>query len=136
MKEKRNESKIRIIIGHEDKKVCKIMADALGKLEYVEIVGIAESGIDTYHKIVELEPEMIFIQYYFADLGKLELIKKIAKKMKDNLPVFNVIVNEIPHEELKQMLDITDDKIDGLVREPYNERVVETIQVYMEHRWG
>ena len=122
--------KIRTLIAHNDEEVRNTIVNAIEKMKDVEIVGTTIEGKETYQKILELKPELIFTQYNFENMSGLELMKQSKEKLQDDLPIFNIIVDEIPHNELKEALNITDDKINALVRKPYYNRVVEIMEVY------
>ena len=122
--------KIRTLIAHNDEKVRNTILNAIENRNDIEIVGTTIEGKETYQKILELKPELIFTQYNFENMSGLELMKETKEKLQDDLLIFNIIVDEIPHDELKKALNITDDKINALVREPYGNRVAEIIEVY------
>ena len=55
-------NKIRILVAHDDKTIKEKIVDSIKNLEYVEIVGTTTHGDETYNKIINLKPEMVFTQ--------------------------------------------------------------------------
>lgn len=127
-------NKIRTFIAHNNLGIQQTIIDSIKKLPYVEIIGTATDGIDTYNKIVELEPELVFTKYNFDNMSGLELVSKTKEKLQERFPVFNTI-GEIPDNELMQILNITGDKLNADVTEPYAESASEIIEAYKEYKY-
>lgn len=127
-------NKIRTFIAHNNLGIQQTIIDSIKKLPYVEIIGTATDGIDTYNKIVELEPELVFSKYNFDNMSGLELVSKTKEKLQERFPVFNTI-GEIPDNELMQILNITGDKLNADVTEPYAESASEIIEAYKEYKY-
>lgn len=127
-------NKIRTFIAHNNLGIQQTIIDSIKKLPYVEIIGTATDGIDTYNKIVELEPELVFSKYNFDNMSGLELVLKTKEKLQERFPVFNTI-GEIPDNELMQILNITGDKLNADVTEPYAESASEIIEAYKEYKY-
>ena len=109
------------------------IVDSIKNLEYVEIVGTTTDGNETYDKIINLQPEMVFTQYNMNNMNGLEIIRKSKEKLNNNIPVFNFIVNTISDKELKEAIDISGGKVNALIREPYQERVIGIMNDYKEY---
>lgn len=127
-------NKIRTFIAHNNLGIQQTIIDSIKKLPYVEIIGTATDGIDTYNKIVELEPEFVFSKYNFDNMSGLELVSKTKEKLQERFPVFNTI-GEIPDNELMQILNITGNKLNADVTEPYAESASEIIKAYKEYKY-
>lgn len=127
-------NKIRTFIAHNNLGIQQTIIDSIKNLPYVEIIGTATDGIDTYNKIVELEPELVFSKYNFDNMSGLELVSKTKEKLQERFPVFNTI-GEIPDNELMQILNITGDKLNADVTEPYAESASEIIEAYKEYKY-
>lgn len=127
-------NKIRTFIAHNNLGIQQTIIDSIKKLPYVEIIGTATDGIDTYNKIVELEPELVFSKYNFDNMSGLELVSKTKEKLQERFPVFNTI-GEIPDNELMQILNITGNKLNADVTEPYAESASEIIKAYKEYKY-
>lgn len=126
-------NKIRILVAHNDKTIKDKIVDSIKNLEYVEIVGTTTDGNETYDKIINLQPEMVFTQYNMNNMNGLEIIRKSKEKLNNNIPVFNFIVNTISDKELKEAIDISGGKVNALIREPYQERVIGIMNDYKEY---
>ena len=126
--------KIRTIVAHNDDTIREAIVNSISSLEYINIVGIACDGIDTYKKIVELKPELVFSKYNFSNMSGLELIRKTKEKLQDQFPSFSTI-GEIPDNELMEVINITDNKLNACVREPYAGTAKDIIEAYKEYKY-
>ena len=127
-------NKIRILVAHNDEIVKNEIVNSIKNLDFVEIVGIAKCGTETYEKIINLKPEMVFTKYDFDNMNGLEIMKKSKEELdKNNVPVFNLIVDKINENELQYVVEIMGNKLNALVREPYNERVINILKDYNEY---
>lgn len=122
--------KIRTVVAHNNEKIRNAIVNSINTLNYVEVVGVAENGLDTYNKILELKPEMVFSKYEFQNISVLEIMKKSKEKLNENIPVFNVIVDNISEDILKEAVETVGDKMNALVREPYQDRVINILEEY------
>ena len=124
--------KIRTLIAHNEEDIKNEIVNSIKNLDFVEIVGIASNGIDAYNKIVDLKPQMVFAKYEFNNMTSLDIMRKTKEKLDNNIPVFNIIVDEISNEDLKQAQDIVGDKL-GLVRRPYPFMVTNILEEYKNY---
>jgi len=124
--------KIRTVIAHDNEEIIKVISNSIAKLKYVEIVGTASDGIETYNKIIELKPEFVFSKYDYSNMSGLELIRKIKEKLNDKFPVFNTI-EEIPDNELMEVIHITGNKLNAWVRKPYEVSARDIIKAYRRY---
>lgn len=125
--------KIRTVVAHNSEEIRNIIVNSISNLEYVEVVGTAADGIDTYNKIIDLKPEMVFTKYDFNNMNTLDIMRKSKEKLDNNIPVFNLIVDDIPDEKLQEAMNIVGDKLNALVRKPYVYRVVNILEDYKEY---
>ena len=125
--------KIRTLIAHNDINITNKIVDAIKKLDFVDIVGTAKDGTETYHKIVDLKPEMIFTKYAMDNMNGLDLVKSSKEKLKNNIPVFNMIIdNKVQENEIDEMYDIIGKNLNSLISNSDNigNNVVDIINQY------
>jgi len=126
--------KIRTIIADNDKEDKEKIVDILGKRDDVEVVAVAESAIDTYNKIVELKPEMVFVKYDFGtDMNGLDIIRKSKETLNEDAPVFNLIASTIPEKEFTETFKIAEGKMNSIIKENTEERYNGIIEDYKEY---
>lgn len=126
--------KIRTLIAHNDDVIKNEIVSSIKDLEFVEVIGTAKCGTETYEKIINLKPEMVFTEYNFDNMNGLEIMKKSKEKLdKNNVPVFNLIVDNINENELQDAVKIMGNKLNALVRRPYKERSISIIKDYVEY---
>ena len=108
--------KIRTLIAHNDINITNKIVDAIKKLDFVDIVGTAKDGTETYHKIVDLKPEMIFTKYAMDNMNGLDLVKSSKEKLENNIPIFNMIIdNKVQENEIDEMYDIIGRKLNSVI---------------------
>lgn len=128
-------NKIRTFIAHNDLNITKDIVKAVEDLEYVDIVGTAKDGKETYNKIIELKPEIVFTKYNMENMNGYEIIKSSKEKLENNIPVFNMIIdNNVKEEEIDKVYDIIGDKLNSLITEPISNNIINIINDYNEYK--
>lgn len=126
--------KIRTIIANNDDSEKNKIVDILNKRKDIEIVAVANSAEDTYNKIVELKPEMVFAKYDFGtNMNGLDIIKKSKAALNDKVPVFNIITIDIPKEDYLEAKREIGDKMNTVIREQTETRYNGIIDDYKEY---
>ena len=129
--------KIRTLIAHNDINITNRIVDAIKKLDFVDIVGTAKDGTETYHKIVDLKPEMIFTKYAMDNMNGLDLVKSSKEKLENNIPIFNMIIdNKVQENEIDEMYDIIGRKLNSVISSSDNisNSVVDIINQYNDYK--
>lgn len=126
--------KIKVLIAHNDKKVEEEVVNSIKSLDYAEIVGTANTGEDTYTKIINLKPDVVFTKYDFEKLDGLQIIEKAEGELKENIPTFNLIIEdkEVSEERLVQTLRKVGTKLNTFVRVPFGKRALEVLEKQKE----
>ena len=126
-------NKIKTIIAHDDEQICQNIKKYMSKLEYVEVLAIANDGIDTYKKILELKPEVVFTKYNFENMQGLELFKKTKEHLKENTPIFNIITNPISQQKINETYEIIGKKFNVLITDVKEEKIINIMENYKEY---
>ena len=129
--------KIRTLIAHNDINITNKIVDAIKKLDFVDIVGTAKDGTETYHKIVDLKPEMIFTKYAMDNMNGLDLVKSSKEKLENTIPIFNMIIdNKVQENEIDEMYDIIERKLNSVISSSDNisNSVVDIINQYNDYK--
>ena len=129
--------KIRTLIAHNDINITNKIVDAIKKLDFVDIVGTAKDGTETYHKIVDLKPEVIFTKYAMDNMNGLDLVKSSKEKLENNIPIFNMIIdNKVQENEIDEMYDIIGRKLNSVISSSDNisNSVVDIINQYNDYK--
>lgn len=129
-----NMEKIRTVVAHNNEEIRKAIIDSIKGLDYIDIVGTASDGANTYKTIVDLKPDMVFSKYDFSDMPGIELVTKTKEKLKGDFPSFNTI-GEIPDNELMQVINITDKRLNACVRPPNYGAVKDIVEAYKEYKY-
>ncbi len=108
-------SKIRTLISYNNQSARNKILNKISNLNFVDIVGVADTGADTYNKIIDLKPEMVFTSYNFEDMNGLELMQKSKQTLNNEIPIFNFIVEQLPSQEIMKLASIDDSKINAII---------------------
>lgn len=128
--------KIRTLIAHDDLNVTNDIINTMNNLDYVEIVGTAINGTETYNKIIDLKPEIVFAKIDMDSMSSIELMKKSKEDLQDNIPIFNFITKrDVSSEYIKEAYSIIGRKLNPFVEEPINKLEINSIMKnYKEYK--
>ena len=127
--------KIRTLIAHNDVNITNDIVKAIENLEYVDIVGTAKDGKETYNKIIDLKPEMVFAKFNMENMNGFEIAKSSKEKLENNVPIFNMIIdNNVKEEEIDKVYDMIGNKLNSLITEPISNNIVNIINDYKEYK--
>ena len=132
-----SDRKIRTLVAHNDINVRNNIIKAIKTLNFVDVVGTANSGIEAYNKIVDLKPEMVFTKYAMDNMNGIDLVKCSKEKLQDKIPVFNMIIdNNVQENEIDKMYDIIGRKLNSIIsdQDTVGENVADIISQYNEYK--
>lgn len=125
--------KIRTLISYNTETEITPIINKVKELNYVDLVGVSTNGIDTYNKIINLKPEMVFAEYNLEGMNGLELIEKSKEKLDNEIPVFSFISNNIPEEQINKIVNIAGDKVMQLIQKnQVADKIVNALEEYNE----
>ena len=126
--------KIKILIAHNNEEIRNKIADTIKSLDYVELVDTAVDGKETYNKIIESKPEMVFAKMNLDNMDSMEIMRKSKESLKDNVPIFNIITSDnISDEYMKTAYNLMGKNLNTFVSEPINNMEIDNImQGYKE----
>ncbi len=75
-------NKIKVLIVDDEEPARKRMIRLLESYEQIEIIGTAEDGLQALENIVELEPDVVFLDIEMPGLNGLEVVKNLPKNLK------------------------------------------------------
>lgn len=111
-----NMNKIRTLIAYDDKDFKEEIINLIKGIDGAEIVGTAGDGEETYQKIVDLKPEMVFAKFDLEKMDGLEIIKK-SKENLESSPIFNIISDRALGNDLEEMVKIAGKNLNALINE-------------------
>ena len=127
--------KIRTLIAHNDENVTNNIVNNMKNLDYVEVVGTASNGKETYNKIIDLKPEMVFAKFEMEDMNGFEIVKKSKEKLDSDIPVFNIFAEEMPKNEIEKIYNIAGRKFNAIIsEEQYQFEVPFILEQYKEYK--
>ena len=126
--------KIKILIAHNNEEIRNKIADKIKGLDYVELVDTAVDGKETYNKIIESKPEMVFAKMNLDNMDSMEIMRKSKESLKDNVPIFNIITSDnVSDEYMKTAYNLMGRNLNTFVSEPINNMEIDNImQGYKE----
>lgn len=128
-------NKIKTLIAYDNEEIQNRLFNILNGITDVEVVATTNNAQDTYYKIIEHKPEMVFAKYDFGtEMNGLDIIKQSKDALKDNVPAFNFIATDIPKEEFLEAKRIIGDKMNTIIREENPTRITGIIEDYKEYK--
>mgnify|MGYP004523725349 FL=1 len=128
-------NKIKILIAYDNEEIKNRLFNILNGITDVEVVATTNNAQDTYYKIIEHKPEMVFAKYDFGtDMNGLDIIKQSKDALKDNVPAFNFIATDISKEDFLEAKRIIGDKMNTIIREENPTRITGIIEDYKEYK--
>ena len=126
--------KIKILIAHNNEEIRNKIADTIKGLDYVELVDTAADGKETYNKIIESKPEMVFAKMNLDNMDSMEIMRKSKESLKENVPIFNIITSDnVSDEYMKTAYNLMGRNLNTFVSEPINNMEIDNImQGYKE----
>ena len=129
--------KIKTLIAYDNEEIKNRIVGILGGIEDVEIVATSNTPEDTYNKIIQFKPEMVFAKYDFGtNMNGLDIIKQSKAALNDSVPAFNFIATDIPKEDFLEAKRIIGDKMNTIIREETPSRysgIINDYKVYMNY---
>ncbi len=120
--------KIKTLVAHNNEDVRNKIVDAIKELDYAELVGTAVDGKETYSKIIERKPEVVFAKMNFDNMDSMEIMRKSKENLKDNTPIFNIITNNsVSDEYMKTAYNLMGRNLNTFVAEPINNMEIDNI---------
>ena len=119
--------KIKVLVSYDNDNILNRLVNTINNIDYAEVVATAKNSEETFNKIMDKKPDMIFSKF------DINVIKKSEEKLEQNAPVFNLIENDIGLKDFQNAMRVSGNKINALVREPFEERVEGILKVYQEY---
>lgn len=129
--------KIRTFIAYNDEHIIDNIVNQIKNIGCIDVIGTAIDGEETYNKIVDLKPEIVFANYSMKNKNGLEIIKLSKEKLENNIPFFNIIVdNNIKEEEIDELYEIIGNKLNSLIQstDDIADSIVNIIHEYIEYK--
>ena len=129
-------TKIRTLIAHNDENITNNIVNNMKNLDYVEVVGTASNGKETYNKIIDLKQEVVFAKIDMDNMSSMEIIKRSKEDLKENVPIFNFITNKsVSDEYMKEAYNIIGRNLNSFVTEPVDNIEIDNIMAnYKEYK--
>lgn len=132
---KQSEQKIRILIANSDEKIINKVINETTTLKYIEVVGISKTGKETMEKIITSKPDIVFLQYDFEDLLGYNIILETTQKLNLESPVFTILSNTVPDNELYEFVRNDYCKLNALIPNNYYEGCfIDIVKIHKQFR--
>ena len=119
--------KIKVLVSYDNDNILNRLVNTINNIDYAEVVATAKNSEETFNKIMDKRPDMVFSKF------DINVIKKSEEKLEQNAPVFNLIENDIGLKDFQNAMRVSGNKINALVREPFEERVEGILKDYKEY---
>lgn len=127
-------NKIRVFVSYNNSEERRNIVNYINSLDFADVVGESADGIDSYNKIVELKPDMVFAEYQMEDMNGIDLIKKSKQTLDNKTPMFNIIGENVPFEVLKENSDSIGNNLNALLTDGSKDKVTKVLKEYKEYQ--
>ena len=126
-----NYKKIRTVVAHSDDKVRETIVNSINELDYASVIGIAKDGKETLEEIINLSPDVVFTGFYYPNMNGIEIFEGVQKSLKNENTSFNIIEEDtITDQEWKEAIRLTNNRINAVVRKPYEDMTISIMEDY------
>jgi two-component system response regulator (stage 0 sporulation protein A) len=78
----KSEKAIKLVIADDNKDFCNMLCEFFQNEDDIEIVGVANDGLETLDKVNELSPDVLILDLIMPNLDGLGVIEKLANNPK------------------------------------------------------
>ena len=127
--------KIKTFIQFQDKQTMERVVNSVKESDVAEIVGTSDNNEDALMEIIKLKPDMVFMEYKKQEINSFDIIKRANEEMKIDIPVFNIIGENIPREPRTEVLKIIGSKMNAVIEKEdfYEEQIKDILKEYKEY---
>lgn len=132
--ENRN-NKIKTFIGFQDETVKEKVISSVKSSDVAELIGTAKEGEEILEQIKQLKPDMVFMEYQYNGTNCFDIIKKANEELKIDIPVFNIIGDNVPREQRNEMIRLIGSKMNVVMEkgELHENEVKDILKEYKEY---
>ena len=135
-------TKIKTLIAHNDSNIAENIVNKIEELEYVEVVGSTKTGKETFDKIIELKPEIVFVEYNMGDMDVLEMMEKTANYFgKEEAPLFKFIANNVSENKTVNKYELNkkenkkkNKKEEVFIKSMGTQGIIEELEKYLKEK--
>lgn len=129
------DSKIKVFIGFQNEEIKENITKIINDSLLAEIVGIGENEEDIVNQIINLKPEMVFMQYKFNTTNAFDMIKKANGELKLDVPIFNIIDDDVPSDKRDEIINLIGIKMNSIMEksDPYDILVKDILKEYKDY---
>ena len=95
------QTKIKIIIADDNKKICDMINDYLINEKDMDIIGIANNGVDALKLIQEKKPDLVILDMIMPQLDGLEVLTRLKTLDLDPMPHI-VVLSAVSNDKISQ----------------------------------
>lgn len=96
--------RIKVLLADDNKDFCELMKKALEKQEDINVIDIANNGMEAYKKIVDLNPDVVVLDCIMPHIDGLGVLEKLGNENLDKLPIIIVLSAMMEEDIVKQAL--------------------------------
>ena len=77
---------------------------------------------------------MVFAKFNMSDMNGIEIMRESKQKLSDEIPIFNIFAENLAENEMETAYNIVGKKLNALVDEDDQERIVDILERYKEYK--
>ena len=126
--------KIKIIIAHTNKKIKDELKNVIiNNIEYVDILDMVTTGMETLDAILKYEPDIVFMKYDMKDLRTIDLIEMTEQVLQEKTPAFKFLSDDLSVDKVAKKYDIEENE-EIYIKEMGISGIIETVRSLNEKK--
>ncbi|MZQ75973.1 MAG: sporulation transcription factor Spo0A [Peptoclostridium sp.] len=94
-------SKVRVAIADDNREFCQIMIEYLSEQEEIEIIGVANDGMEAVELVNQKKPDLLLLDIIMPYLDGFGVIKRLKASCRDYEPKI-IVVSNVGQENIAQ----------------------------------
>lgn len=114
-------SKVKILVAEDNRNLCQILQDYIGRDENFELVGIAYNGLEAWELVQNHEPDLIVMDLVMPNMDGLEVLERINSRTSVVRPKV-IMLTAFGHESLTHQAMVMG--VDYFILKPFDLEVL------------
>ncbi len=91
-------SRIKVLISDDSKDYATLLSDFLSLNSDIQVVGIAEDGVQTIEMLIKTTPDVLLLDLIMPNVDGLEVLRQINSHYGSHLSV--IVISALSNEEI------------------------------------
>lgn len=93
--------KISVLVADDNKDFCDIISEFLEKQDDIEVIGVANDGIQTVDMVLNLDPDVVILDIIMPHLDGLAVLEKLNEQKLESYPKI-IVLSAVGQDKITQ----------------------------------